>query len=58
MLDGMTTITTTPTDALTTPDPVGTLFHPDPATIRRAIERRSIATLATVSEPAGRTPRP
>ena len=26
-----------------------TVFHPDPATIRRAIERRSVATLATVS---------
>ena len=25
------------------------MFHPDPATIRRAIERRSVATLATVS---------
>ena len=50
MLDGMTTITTTHTNAPTTPDPAGTLVHPDPATIRRAIERRSIATLATVSE--------
>ena len=50
MLDGMTTITTTHTNAPTTPDPASTLVHPDPATIRRAIERRSIATLATVSE--------
>ena len=49
MLDGMTTITTTHTDVLTSPDAAGTLFRPDPATIRRAVERRSIATLATVS---------
>lgn len=42
MLDDMTTNTMTvaPTD---------TVFHPDPAMIRRAIERRSVATLATVS---------
>ena len=33
----------------TTVDPTRTVFHPDPATIRRAIERRSVATLATVS---------
>ena len=26
-----------------------TIFHPEPATVRRAIERRSVATLATVS---------
>jgi len=50
MLDGMTTITTTHSNAPTTPEPAVTVFHPDPATIRRAIERRSIATLATVSE--------
>ena len=33
--------------------PTRTVFHPEPATIRRAIERRSVATLATVSA-AGR----
>ena len=43
MLDDMTTTTTT------TADRPRTVFHPDPATIRRAIERRSVATLATVS---------
>ena len=42
MLDVMTT-------ANTTVEPTRTLFHPDPAAIRRAIERRSVATLATVS---------
>jgi hypothetical protein len=41
MLDGMTTST------VTTSAP--SVFHPDPATIRRAIERRSVATIATVS---------
>ena len=41
MLDDMTTTT------VTTPDP--SIVHPDPATIRRAIERRSVATIATVS---------
>ena len=43
MLDGMSTTTV----------PVPTTFHPDAATVRRAIERRSVATLATVSA-AGR----
>ena len=33
--------------SLTIPSP--TLVHPDPATIRRAIARRSVATLATAS---------
>ena len=42
MLDDMT-------NATTTVGPTRTVFHPDPATIRRAIERRSVATLATVS---------
>jgi hypothetical protein len=42
MLDDMTTNTQTTT-------PTQTIFHPDPAMIRRAIERRSVATLATVS---------
>ena len=37
------------TTATTTVEPTRTVFHPDPATIRRAIERRSVATLATVS---------
>jgi uncharacterized protein YhbP (UPF0306 family) len=46
MLDGMTTTTaTTPTGA----EPTHHVFHPDPAKVRRAIERRSVATLATVS---------
>jgi hypothetical protein len=42
MLDDMTidTVTAAPTP---------TVVHPDPATIRRAIERRSVATLATIS---------
>jgi hypothetical protein len=35
------------------PAPTHTLVHPDPAKVRRAIERRSVATLATVSA-AGR----
>ena len=42
MLDDMTTNTETAT-------PKRTIFHPEPALIRRAIERRSVATLATVS---------
>jgi hypothetical protein len=41
MLDDMTTNTQT--------TPTRTVFHPEPAIIRRAIERRSVATLATVS---------
>jgi hypothetical protein len=51
MLDGMT-ITNPPTTANVpaTPEPAHRLHHPDAATIRRAMERRSIATLATVSE--------
>lgn len=44
MLDAMTT-----TDALPITDQP-TMFHPDPVAIRRAIERRSVATLATASE--------
>jgi Pyridoxamine 5'-phosphate oxidase len=42
MLDDMTT--NTETLAATR-----TIFHPEPAMIRRAVERRSVATLATVS---------
>lgn len=42
MLDDMTTNSQTVT-------PTRTVFHPEPAMIRRAIERRSVATLATVS---------
>jgi Pyridoxamine 5'-phosphate oxidase len=42
MLDHMTTNT-----QISLPD--RTVFHPEPAMIRRAIERRSVATLATVS---------
>lgn len=42
MLDDMTNNTETVT-------PTRTVFHPEPAMIRRAIERRSVATLATVS---------
>ncbi len=42
MLDDMTTTTETLA-------PTRTVFHPEPAMIRRAIERRSVATLATVS---------
>ena len=42
MLDDMTINTETLT-------PTRTMFHPEPAMIRRAIERRSVATLATVS---------
>lgn len=50
MLDGMTTITQTITDTTTTTgEPTPTVFHPDPAKVRRAIERRSVATMATVS---------
>jgi uncharacterized protein YhbP (UPF0306 family) len=45
MLDGMTTTTATITSA----EPAHHVFHPDPAKVRRAIERRSVATLATVS---------
>jgi hypothetical protein len=30
-------------------DTLPTVFHPDPAAVRRALERRSVATLATVS---------
>ena len=37
------------TTTTSTIEPVRTVFHPDPAAIRRAIERRSVATLATVS---------
>ncbi len=50
MLDDMSTPTAT---AGATVVPTRTVFHPDPAKIRRAIERRSVATLATVS-PTGR----
>ena len=46
MLDGMTT-------AVLTSAATPTVFRPDPRTIRRAIERRSVATLATTST-AGR----
>ncbi len=42
MLDGMSTASTSPT-----------VFHPDPSVVRRALEHRSVATLATVSA-AGR----
>ena len=42
MLDGMTTATSTA-------EQTHTIAHPDPLAIRRAIERRSVATLATVS---------
>jgi hypothetical protein len=39
------------TGTLSTPALVAApaIFHPDPATVRRAIERRSVATLATTS---------
>ena len=37
------------TTITTTTEPSRTVFHPNPAMIRRAIERRSVATLATVS---------
>jgi hypothetical protein len=47
-LDGMTT-TTTPATTTTSAEPTHHVFHPDPAKVRRAIERRSVATLATVS---------
>jgi Pyridoxamine 5'-phosphate oxidase len=43
MLDDMSTPTTTATGE------IPTIFHPDPHRIRRALERRSVATLATVS---------
>jgi hypothetical protein len=46
MLDGMTT---TPATTTTSAEPTHHVFHPDPAKVRRAIERRSVATLATVS---------
>lgn len=42
MLDDMTTTTSST-------EPTHTVFHPDPLAVRRAIERRSVATLATVS---------
>ena len=42
MLDDMSTTTATV-------EPTHTVVHPDPDMIRRAIERRSVATLATVS---------
>lgn len=42
MLDDMTTNTQTVA-------PTRTVFHPEPAMIRRAIQRRCVATLATVS---------
>jgi Pyridoxamine 5'-phosphate oxidase len=37
------------TTASSTVEHTGTVFHPDPSAIRRAIDRRSVATLATVS---------
>ena len=37
------------TTTTSTTEPTHTVFHPDPLAIRRAIERRSVATLATVS---------
>ena len=48
MTNTMNPIATAPATELT-----GAMFHPDPHTIRRAIERRSVAALATVSS-AGR----
>ena len=42
MLVDMTTMTPTPSAT-------STLYHPDPAAIRRAIQRRYVATLATAS---------
>jgi hypothetical protein len=36
-------------NSITTHLPDPTIAHPDPTTIRRALERRSVATLATVS---------
>jgi hypothetical protein len=42
MLDDMT-------NATSTVEPTPTRFHPEPSAVRRAIERRSVATLATVS---------
>ena len=56
-LDGgrMTTTTTpattsaNPTATTTAPDAGPGVFHPDAATVRRAVERRSVATLSTVS---------
>ncbi|MDD9368863.1 MAG: pyridoxamine 5'-phosphate oxidase family protein [Acidimicrobiales bacterium] len=47
-----TAATTTSTTA-TADDAARRVFHPDPAKVRRAVERRSVATLATVSH-AGR----
>ncbi len=44
IVDGMTNTSTVPIVA-----EARTLFHPDPGAVRRAIERRSVATLATVS---------
>ena len=50
MLDGMSTTTATPDLTVTAPSADGpTVFHPTPGLVRRAIERRSVATLATVS---------
>ena len=40
---------TTTTSTTSTAEPTHTVFHPDPTTIRRVIERRSVASLATVS---------
>src|ERR687893_477122 len=52
---GATTETRTGASARTAPTTSAspTVFHPDPAKVRRAIERRSVATMATVSA-AGR----
>lgn len=50
MLDDMSTATATPDGTATAPPAEApTIFHPDPRLVRRAIERRSVATLATVS---------
>src|SRR5918997_941872 len=54
---GATTETRTGASARTAPTTPAspTMFRPDPTKVRRAIERRSVATLATVSA-AGRIP--
>ena len=54
MLDGMTSTTLPAPLPTAAPAPAAPqLFRPDPATVRRAIGRRSVATLATASA-AGR----
>jgi hypothetical protein len=49
MLDGMSTTTASPNENAAASADAPSIFHPDPSFVRRAIARRSVATLATVS---------